>query len=171
VRKSPCFEFYRRRFGDQRKVGYKDIIPLFKAEKSDAEAWARLFAEAGAKFAGPVAIHHDNFAMWDSALTRWDDPKERLHWLARVEKAGKWLVRLEVSAGAGPSALKLSVEGHSSKAAVPRTAGWFDTERLCFAPVAFEKPGVYHFTLEAGDPAHWRPVNLWKIELGPLPGE
>jgi len=101
----------------------------------------------------------------------WDDPKERLHWLARVEKPGRWLVRLEVSAGVGPSALKLSVEGHSSKATVPKTAGWFNTKWLCFAPVAFEKPGVYHFTLEAGDPARWRPVNLWKIELGPLPEE
>ena len=49
------------------KVGYKDIIPQFKAEKFDAEAWAELFAKAGAKFAGPVAVHHDNFAMWDSA--------------------------------------------------------------------------------------------------------
>ena len=49
------------------KVGYKDVIPKFTAEKFDAEAWADLFARSGAKFAGPVAVHHDNFAMWDSA--------------------------------------------------------------------------------------------------------
>ena len=72
VEKSPTFEYHRKRFGDQHKIGYKDIIPLFKAEKFDAEAWAELFAAAGAKFAGPVAIHHDNFAMWGSALTEWD---------------------------------------------------------------------------------------------------
>ncbi|GAG40401.1 unnamed protein product, partial [marine sediment metagenome] len=69
---SPTFEYHRKRFGDQHQVGYKDIVPLFKAEKFDAEQWARLFAASGAKFAGPVAIHHDNFAMWDSALTEWD---------------------------------------------------------------------------------------------------
>jgi len=72
VEKNPTFAYHRRKFGDQHCFGYKDIIPLFKAEKFDPEAWAELFAEAGARFAGPVAIHHDNFAMWDSALTRWD---------------------------------------------------------------------------------------------------
>ena len=69
---SPTFKYHRKRFGDQHQVGYKDIVLLFKAEKFDAEQWARLFAASGAKFAGPVVIHHDNFAMWDSALTEWD---------------------------------------------------------------------------------------------------
>lgn len=70
--KSPTFRYHREKYGDQNKVGYKDMIPMFKAEEFDAEEWAELFARAGAKFAGPVAIHHDNFAMWDSALTEWD---------------------------------------------------------------------------------------------------
>jgi alpha-L-fucosidase len=48
------------------EFGYKDFIPMFKAEKWDPEEWAALFKEAGADFAGPVAIHHDGFAMWDS---------------------------------------------------------------------------------------------------------
>jgi len=67
-----AFSYHRRRFGDQKVVGYKDVIPRFRAEKFEADEWAELFARAGAKFAGPVAIHHDNFAMWDSALTEWD---------------------------------------------------------------------------------------------------
>ena len=69
----------RQRFGDQTKVGYKDLIPQFKAEKFDAEAWAELFARSGAKFAGPVAVHHDNFAMWDSAVTPWNAAKMGPH--------------------------------------------------------------------------------------------
>ena len=32
----------------------------------------RIFFLAGAKFAGPVAMHHDGFAMWDSAVTPWN---------------------------------------------------------------------------------------------------
>ena len=68
----PAFQAHRQRFGEQNKVGYKDIIPLFKAEKFDADAWAKLFAKSGAKFAGPVAAHHDNFANWDSQVTRWN---------------------------------------------------------------------------------------------------
>ena len=77
--KSGVFAYHKRRFGDQTKVGYKDIMPLFRAEKFDAEAWAELFARAGAKFAGPVAVHHDNFAMWDSAVTPWNAAKMGPH--------------------------------------------------------------------------------------------
>lgn len=68
----PAFAYHKKRFGDQHKVGYKDVIPFFKAEKFNATEWADLFAQAGAKFAGPVAIHHDNFAMWDSKVSRWN---------------------------------------------------------------------------------------------------
>jgi alpha-L-fucosidase len=67
-----AFRHHRQLFGEQKSVGYKDVIPHFKAEKFDAEAWAELFAKAGAKFAGPVAVHHDNFANWDSQVTRWN---------------------------------------------------------------------------------------------------
>ena len=77
--KSGVFAFHQQRFGDQKKVGYKDIIPRFKAEKFDAEAWATLFARSGARFAGPVAVHHDNFAMWDSAVTPWNAVKMGPH--------------------------------------------------------------------------------------------
>jgi alpha-L-fucosidase len=72
---NPAFNFHKERFGDQTKVGYKDIIPLFKAEKFNANEWADLFVRAGAKFAGPVAVHHDNFAMWDSKVTPWNAAK------------------------------------------------------------------------------------------------
>ena len=71
-RNSPVFQFHQERFGDQKKVGYKDVIPLFTAKKFNAEAWAELFARSGAKFAGPVAVHCDNFAMWDSQVTPWN---------------------------------------------------------------------------------------------------
>jgi alpha-L-fucosidase len=77
--KSRVFAFHKQRFGDQAHVGYKDMIPQFKAAKFDAEAWADLFARAGAKFAGPVAVHHDNFAMWDSAVTPWNAVKMGPH--------------------------------------------------------------------------------------------
>jgi len=51
--------------------GYKDLIPLFKAEHFDASAWARLFKEAGAQYVVPVAEHHDGFSMYDSGLSDW----------------------------------------------------------------------------------------------------
>ena len=66
------FAYHRQHFGDQKTVGYKDVIARFKAPKFDADEWAELFARAGARFAGPVAIHHENYALWDSKLTEWD---------------------------------------------------------------------------------------------------
>ncbi|MBZ5562481.1 MAG: alpha-L-fucosidase [Acidobacteriia bacterium] len=75
----PAYKYHQQRFGDQHKVGYKDIIPLFTGEKFDAEAWADIFTRAGAKFAGPVASHHDNFALWNSDLTRWNSVALGLH--------------------------------------------------------------------------------------------
>jgi alpha-L-fucosidase len=65
------FQHHVATYGPQRKFGYKDFIPLFKAEKYDPGAWAALFKKAGAKFVVPVAEHHDGFPMYDSALTRW----------------------------------------------------------------------------------------------------
>jgi len=58
------------------EYGYKDLIPLFTAEKFDAEEWADLFEKAGAKFAGPVAEHHDGFAMWDTKYSEWNAAKK-----------------------------------------------------------------------------------------------
>ena len=55
--------------------GYKDLIPKFTAEKFDADEWADLFAKSGAKFAGPVAEHHDGFAMWDTKYSKWNAAK------------------------------------------------------------------------------------------------
>ncbi len=48
---------------------------MFTGEKFDADEWAELFKQAGARFAGPVGEHHDGFAMWDSQLTEWNAAK------------------------------------------------------------------------------------------------
>lgn len=71
----PAFEHHVKTYGPQSEFGYKDFIPHFKAERFDPHAWAALFAEAGARFVVPVAEHHDGFAMYDSALSRWTAAK------------------------------------------------------------------------------------------------
>ena len=58
-------------YGEHSKFGYKDFIPMFKAEKYDPDHWADLFRRAGARFVVPVAEHHDGFAMYDTDLSDW----------------------------------------------------------------------------------------------------
>jgi alpha-L-fucosidase len=66
-------------YGAQDKFGYKDFIPMFKAEHFDPAAWAELFKKAGAKYVVPVAEHHDGFAMYDSGLSDWTVAKMGPH--------------------------------------------------------------------------------------------
>lgn len=61
--------WHTEHFGPPDKFGYKDFIPMFKAEHFDADAWAALFKKAGARYVMPGAQHHENFAMWDSKVT------------------------------------------------------------------------------------------------------
>ena len=66
------YRHHRSTWGPQERFGYKDFIPMFRAENWDPAAWADLFRRAGAKFAGPVAEHHDGFAMYDCAFTKYN---------------------------------------------------------------------------------------------------
>ena len=56
------FDHHVKTYGPQIKFGYKDFIPLFKAEKFNAAQWVDLFKKSGAKYMVPVAEHHDGFA-------------------------------------------------------------------------------------------------------------
>jgi len=64
------YKYHEEHYGHN--FGYKDFIPMFTAERFNVDEWADLILKSGAKFAGPVAQHHDGFAMWDSDITEWD---------------------------------------------------------------------------------------------------
>ena len=66
------YKHHVEKYGDPSEFGYHDFAPMFKAEKFNADEWAQLFKDAGAQFAGPVAEHHDGYAMWDSDITPWN---------------------------------------------------------------------------------------------------
>ncbi|PHN02781.1 alpha-L-fucosidase [Flavilitoribacter nigricans DSM 23189 = NBRC 102662] len=72
IQGSKEYQHHQATFGDQSEVGYHDLIPEFTGEHFDAAAWADLMQEAGARWGGPVAQHHDGFAMWDSDLNPWN---------------------------------------------------------------------------------------------------
>lgn len=68
----PVFQHHLETWGPQSDFGYKDFIPMFKAEQWQPAAWIDLFKAAGARYVVPVAEHHDGFAMYDSKHTRWN---------------------------------------------------------------------------------------------------
>jgi len=62
----------RKQFGAAPpEFGYKDVVPMFKAEKWDPEAWADLFQKAGARYVILTGEHHDGYMLGDSDLTGW----------------------------------------------------------------------------------------------------
>jgi alpha-L-fucosidase len=61
--------------GAKDKAGnFVQFAPRLKSEGGhfDPEEWAQLFADAGVKFAGMVAEHHDGFSMWASKANPWN---------------------------------------------------------------------------------------------------
>jgi alpha-L-fucosidase len=76
---SPVNQHHVATYGPLTQFGYKDFIPMFRAEKFDPKAWATLFKDAGAQYVVPVFEHHDGFAMYDSDLTDWTAKKMGPH--------------------------------------------------------------------------------------------
>ncbi len=79
---SEQYEYHVKRFGPQSKVGYKDLVPLFTADKWDPEHLMDLYQKAGAKYFFSMGVHHDNFDLWNSKYQpRWNavasGPKKR----------------------------------------------------------------------------------------------
>ena len=72
IKEDRCFEHHVKTYGPHNKFGYKDFIPMFKAENFSADAWADLFKKAGAKYVVPVAEHHDGFQMYQSDISHWN---------------------------------------------------------------------------------------------------
>jgi alpha-L-fucosidase len=67
-----AYKHHVETYGPPDKFGYKDFIPMFRAEHFDANAWVDLFQRAGAKYIVPVAEHCDGFAMYASDITPWN---------------------------------------------------------------------------------------------------
>lgn len=70
--KTPSYRYDVAHYGKPDQFGYKDFIPMFKGEKFDPAAWAKLFCAAGAQYVMPVAEHHDGFAMYQTDFNRWN---------------------------------------------------------------------------------------------------
>lgn len=68
----PEYIHHMKTYGSPAQFGYKDFIPMFKAERFDPKEWAELFKDSGAKYVVPVAEHHDGFQMYKSDISHWN---------------------------------------------------------------------------------------------------
>ncbi len=112
---NPAYKHQIATMGHPSKVGFKDVCLLFKAEKFDAaqaDSLVKLYKEAGAKYIVPVAVHHDNFDMWDS--------KYQPRWNAKVT-TGKDIIGMWKKA-ADDNGLRFGVSSHMA-----RSYRWFQT--------------------------------------------
>jgi alpha-L-fucosidase len=67
------YNYHVKTYGHPSKVGYKDVIPTWKAENFDPNYLLGLYKKAGAKFFVSMGVHHDNFDLWNSKhQPRWN---------------------------------------------------------------------------------------------------
>lgn len=72
VEGSDQYLYHLRHYGHPSKVGYKDIVQLWKAENFDPEELMDLYCKAGARYFVAQAMHHDHFFNYPSKLHRWN---------------------------------------------------------------------------------------------------
>lgn len=72
IKDSNEYKHHIETYGNHKDFGYKDFIPMFKAEKFNPDEWAELFEKAGARYVVPVAEHHDGFQMYRSEISHWN---------------------------------------------------------------------------------------------------
>ena len=125
-----AFKHHVATYGPQVSFGYKDFIPMFKAERFDPNAWIDLFVQAGAKYVVPVAEHCDGFAMYASDITPWN----------AVAMGPKRDVIGELAKATRARGLKFGVSSHTAE-----HWWWYGTGRTFASDVRDETPLTAEF--------------------------
>jgi alpha-L-fucosidase len=66
------YQAHIKNFGHPSVVGYKDLLPLWKAEKWNPGDLMQRFKRAGARYFMAMGCHHDNFDCYDSKYQPWN---------------------------------------------------------------------------------------------------
>ena len=111
---SPQYKYHLEHYGHPSKVGYKDIVERWKGEKFDPDNLVALFKEAGAKYIVAMAVHHDNFDLWNSKYHEWNSVNHG----PRQDIIGKWETAVR------KSGLRWGVTSH-----LERSWNWFSVNK------------------------------------------
>ena len=155
--KDKDYKHHLENFGHPSTNGYKDIIPLWKAEQWEPERLMKLYKSAGAKYFVSMGTHHDNFFLWNSPLHRWNAVNMGPHrdvvgdWQKAAKKNG---LRFGVSEHLGASFTWFQDAHKSDK-----------TGDLAGVPYDGADPqyqDLYHFPAEPGDTGWYSKNPRWQ---------
>ena len=151
------YKYHLEHYGHPSEFGYKDIIPLWKAEKWDPDRLMSLYKKAGAQYFVSMGTHHDNFFLWNSKLHSWNSvnmgPKRDVvgEWKKAAQKYG---LKFGVSEHLGASFTWLQAshgaDKTGTKAGVP-----YDGANP-------EYQDLYHFPAEPNDKAWYSKDPRWQ---------
>jgi alpha-L-fucosidase len=152
-------KYHLEHYGHPSKFGYKDIIPLWKAEKWDPDRLMALYQKAGARYFVSMGSHHDNFHLWNSKHHRWNavnmGPKRDV--VADWQKAArKYGLRFGVSEHLGASFTWFQASHGADK-----------TGPLAGVPYDGADPkyqDLYHFPAQPGDNGWYSTNPRWQKE-------
>jgi alpha-L-fucosidase len=155
--KDKDYKHHLETYGHPSTNGYKDIIPLWKAEKWEPERLMKLYKQAGAKYFVSMGTHHDNFFLWNSKLHRWNAVNMGPHrdvvdeWQAAAKKNG---LRFGVSEHLGASFTWFQ-DSHNSDTTGPLAGVPYDG-----ADPQYQD--LYHFPAEPGDTGWYSKNPRWQ---------
>jgi alpha-L-fucosidase len=147
------YKDHLERWGHSSEHGYKDIIPLWKAEKWDPERLMALYKKAGARYFVSMGSHHDNFFLWNSKLHKWNavnmGPKRDVvgDWQKAAQKHG---LKFGVSEHLGASFTWFQ-PSHGADKTGPKAGVPYDGANP-------QWQDLYHFPAEPGD-TKWYSTN------------
>jgi alpha-L-fucosidase len=72
VQGDPSYKQHLETYGHPSKSGYKDIVPLWRAESWQPDRLMKLYKAAGARYFCAIAQHHDNIDCWNSKHHPWN---------------------------------------------------------------------------------------------------
>ncbi len=135
IQGTPQYNYHVSTYGHPSKFGYKDTIPLWKAEQFDPKALIRLYAAAGARYFVSMGVHCDNFDLWNSRNHRWNSARMG----PRRDIVGEW------REAARAQGLKFGVSEH-----VWASYNWWTTDK------GSDKQGLYAgVPYDGNDPANF----------------
>lgn len=94
-----------KNYGHPSEFGYKDLIPLWKAENWEPDSLVAFYKKVGVKYIVPVAVHHDNFDTYNSTYQPWNS----VNMGPKRDVVGEW------AEAARKQGLKFGVSSHNDR--------------------------------------------------------